>query len=91
MVNICRPEDSEKLHLEMLDLQRDMYSQLGLHFRVLDMPDNDLGSPAYRKFDIEAYMPYKGDFGEISSASNCTDYQSRRLGAIFGSIMTSSY
>lgn len=44
-----------------------------------DMPTGDLGAPAYRKLDIEAWMPGLGRYGEISSASNCTDYQSRRL------------
>ena len=44
-----------------------------------DMPTGDLGAPAYRKYDIEAWMPGLARFGEISSASNCTDYQSRRL------------
>jgi seryl-tRNA synthetase len=47
--------------------------------QVLDMPSGDLGAPAYRKFDVEAWMPGLGRYGEISSASNCTDYQSRRL------------
>ena len=47
--------------------------------QVLDMASHDLGAPAYRKYDIEAWMPGMGRFGEISSASNCTDYQSRRL------------
>ncbi len=47
--------------------------------QVLDMPSGDLGAPAYRKFDVEAWMPGLGRYGEISSASNCTDYQARRL------------
>ena len=47
--------------------------------KVLDMPSADLGAPAYRKFDVEAWMPGLKRYGEISSASNCTDYQSRRL------------
>lgn len=47
--------------------------------QILDMPSSDLGGPAYRKYDIEAWMPGLERFGEISSASNCTDYQSRRL------------
>ena len=47
--------------------------------RLLDMATKDLGSPAYRKFDIEAWMPGRGNYGEVTSASNCTDYQSRRL------------
>lgn len=46
---------------------------------VQDMPTGDLGAPAYRKYDIEAWMPGVQRYGEISSASNCTDYQSRRL------------
>lgn len=50
-----------------------------LSFRLLDMATKDLGSPAYRKFDIEAWMPGRGEYGEVTSASNCTDYQSRRL------------
>lgn len=47
--------------------------------RVLDMPTEELGASAYRKYDIEAWMPGRGSWGEISSTSNCTDYQSRRL------------
>ncbi|KIY99111.1 seryl-tRNA synthetase [Monoraphidium neglectum] len=47
--------------------------------KILDMPSGDLGAPAYRKFDVEAWMPGLGRYGEISSASNCTDYQARRL------------
>lgn len=56
-----------------------MFTELGLHFKVLDMPTGDLGAPAYRKFDIEAWMPGLDRYGEISSASSCTDYQARRL------------
>uniref|UniRef100_A0A4W3GY50 serine--tRNA ligase n=1 Tax=Callorhinchus milii TaxID=7868 RepID=A0A4W3GY50_CALMI len=51
--------------------------------RVLDMPTEELGLPAYRKLDIEAWMPGRGKYGEISSASNCTDYQSRRLNIMY--------
>uniref|UniRef100_A0A061QX49 serine--tRNA ligase n=1 Tax=Tetraselmis sp. GSL018 TaxID=582737 RepID=A0A061QX49_9CHLO len=79
MFVIGTPEQSEALHQELLDIEADMYEELGLHFKVLDMPSCDLGAPAYRKFDIEAWMPGLGRFGEISSASNCTDFQSRRL------------
>lgn len=52
---------------------------LGFKYRVLDMATEELGAAAYRKFDIEAWIPSKGDYGEVSSASNCTSYQSRRL------------
>ncbi|RXN15841.1 serine--tRNA mitochondrial [Labeo rohita] len=51
--------------------------------RVLDMPTQELGPPAFRKYDIEAWMPGRGSYGEISSASNCTDYQSRRLNILY--------
>jgi seryl-tRNA synthetase len=63
----------------LLCVQEDMFTELGLHFKVLDMPSGDLGAPAYRKFDVEAWMPGLQRYGEISSASNCTDYQARRL------------
>ncbi|TRY89425.1 hypothetical protein DNTS_010826 [Danionella cerebrum] len=72
-------EESSQLLDEFVMLQKEIFSSLKLHFRVLDMPTQELGAPAYRKFDIEAWMPGRGGFGEISSASNCTDYQSRRL------------
>lgn len=80
---IGRPEESEALHAELLALEEEMYTALGLCYRVLDMPSGDLGNPAYRKYDIEAWMPGRGEggaWGEISSASNCTDFQARRLG-----------
>lgn len=79
MFIICKPEDSDKYHQELLDIEVKLLSDLGLHFKVLDMPADDLGASAYRKFDIEAYMPYKEGYGEVTSASNCLDYQSRRL------------
>ncbi|KAL9856163.1 Serine--tRNA ligase, chloroplastic/mitochondrial [Arabidopsis thaliana] len=80
MFVICQPEDSESFHQELIQIEEDLFTSLGLHFKTLDMATADLGAPAYRKFDIEAWMPGLGRFGEISSASNCTDYQSRRLG-----------
>ncbi|XP_010540390.1 PREDICTED: serine--tRNA ligase, chloroplastic/mitochondrial [Tarenaya hassleriana] len=80
MFILCPPEDSESFHDELIKIEEDLFTSLGLHFKTLDMATADLGAPAYRKFDIEAWMPGLGRFGEISSASNCTDYQSRRLG-----------
>jgi seryl-tRNA synthetase len=64
---------------EILDLQCEIISGLGITAKVLDMPPNELGAPAYRKYDIEAWLPGRGDWGEVTSASNCLDYQSRRL------------
>jgi len=80
---IARPEDSEAIRKELLGLEEAMFTALGLCYRVLDMPSGDLGNPAYRKFDIEAWTPGSGiggGWGEISSAANCTDFQARRLG-----------
>jgi seryl-tRNA synthetase len=76
---VATPAQSEALLEELLALEVAMYEELGLHFKVLDMPTADLGAPAHRKFDVEAWMPGLGRYGEISSASNCTDFQARRL------------
>ncbi|XP_047385912.1 serine--tRNA ligase, mitochondrial isoform X3 [Sciurus carolinensis] len=76
-------EQSSQLLEDFLSLQVEILTELGLHFRVLDMPTQELGLPAYRKFDIEAWMPGRGRFGEVTSASNCTDFQSRRLHIMF--------
>nr|XP_034973358.1 serine--tRNA ligase, mitochondrial [Zootoca vivipara] len=75
--------ESEVLLDEFLAVQKEIFSELGLHYKVLDMPTQELGLPAYRKFDIEAWMPGRDKYGEISSASNCTDYQSRRLNIMY--------
>lgn len=70
---------SEKSHLEILEIQKEIYNDLEIPYRVLEMSTEELGSSAYRKFDIEAFFPSLNDYGEISSCSNCTDFQSRRL------------
>jgi len=68
---------------EMLEIQKEILHGLGLHCRILEMPTTDLGASATRKIDIEAWFPsrreHDGGWGELTSASNCTDYQSRRL------------
>ena len=82
MFIICLPEDSDKLHDELLAIEEEIFSGLGLAYRVVDTCTGDLGAPAYRKFDIEAWMPGRGEegeYGEVTSTSNCTDYQSRNL------------
>ena len=71
---------SNKLLSEFVEIQKELFTSLGFHYQVLDMPLHELGAPAYRKFDIEAWMCGREMYGEISSASNCTDYQARRLG-----------
>jgi seryl-tRNA synthetase len=72
-------EQSEAMHKRLLDIEEELFQGLGLPYRVLDIATGDLGGPAYRKFDIEAWMPGRGDWGEVTSTSNCTDYQARRL------------
>ncbi len=82
MFIFCHPGQSEELHFYLLNLEERMYQGLGIPYRVVDTCSGELGGPAYRKFDIEAWMPGRGEngeWGEITSASNCTDYQSRRL------------
>lgn len=86
MFIICLPEDSYSFHDELLAIEEEIYSGLGLAYRVVDTCTGDLGAPAYRKFDIEAWMPGRGDegeYGEVTSTSNCTDYQSRNLNVRF--------
>lgn len=78
----CLPEESERFHQEILSIEEEIFSGLGLAYRVVDTATGDLGAPAYRKFDIEAWMPGRGDdgeYGEVTSTSNCTDYQARSL------------
>ena len=82
MFIICLPEDSDAFHDELLSIEEEIYTGLGLAYRVVDTCTGDLGAPAYRKFDIEAWMPGRGEageYGEVTSTSNCTDYQSRNL------------
>jgi seryl-tRNA synthetase len=74
-----REEQSDAMLTEILELQKAIVEGLGLCAQILDMPPHELGNSAYRKYDIEAWMYGSGRWGEITSASNCTDYQSRRL------------
>ena len=70
---------SEAMHERLRDIEEEIFQGLGLPYRVIDIASGDLGGPAYRKYDLEAWMPGRGEFGEITSTSNCTDYQARRL------------
>jgi seryl-tRNA synthetase len=81
-----RPEESEVAHAELLAVEREIFEGLRIPFRVVDHCTADLGAPAIRTFDLEAWLPGKpktdgqaGDFAEITSTSNCTDYQARGL------------
>src|SRR5215212_1677368 len=79
MFAFTTPELSEELHAEMLDIEERIFQGLGLPYRVVDICTGDLGGAAYRKFDLEAWMPGRNDYGEVTSTSNTTDYQARRL------------
>ncbi len=84
------PDQAENLHQEMLEIEKEIFSGLDIPFRVIDHCTADLGAPSYRTFDLEAWLPGKpnkdggtGDWAEITSTSNCTDYQSRSLNIKF--------
>jgi seryl-tRNA synthetase len=76
----CKPEDSPKLHEELLENAEVLLQKLGLPYRVVNVCTGDIGTVAAKKYDIEAWMPAQGDYREVVSCSNCTDYQARRLG-----------
>jgi seryl-tRNA synthetase len=76
------PEQSHAMHEELKQIECDLFDALEIPYRVVDTATGDLGGPAYRKYDLEAWMPGRGDqgqWGEVTSTSNCTDYQARRL------------
>lgn len=75
------PEQSDELHAKLREIEEEIFTGLGIPFHVVDTCTGDLGAPAYRKWDLEAWMPGRngGEYGEVTSTSNCTDYQARRL------------
>jgi len=77
----CLPEESGHFHEELRAIEEEIFSSMEIPFRVVDTCTGDLGAPAYRKWDLEAWMPGRnnGEWGEVTSTSNCTDYQARRL------------
>ena len=81
MFIFCLPEDGEKYHQFLREVEEKIFEGLGIPFRVVEICTGDLGAPAYRKWDLEAWMPGRngGEWGEITSASSCTDFQARRL------------
>lgn len=82
MFAFTTPETSEKMHEELLGYEEKLFQGLEIPYRVVDICTGDLGGPAYRKYDIEAWIPTRGEhgeYGEVTSTSNCTDYQARRL------------
>jgi len=82
MFAFSTPDQSEDLHQELLQIEEKIFQGLQLPYHVIDTCTGDLGGPAYRKYDLEAWMPGRGqggEYGEVTSTSNCTDYQARRL------------
>jgi len=81
----CLPEESGRFHEELREIEEEIFEGLNIPFRVVDTCTGDLGAPAYRKWDLEAWMPGRngGEYGEVTSTSNCTDYQARRLNIRF--------
>ncbi len=82
----CTPKESNKFLEELLDIEKEIFNNLEIPYRVVNICSADLGAPAYKKYDLEAWMTMKaeneaeqGGWGEITSCSNCTDYQARRL------------
>jgi len=79
MFSYIKPEDSEQEHEKLLEFQEQMLQACELSYRVIDTAAGDLGSSAARKFDAEAWVPTQGNYRELTSTSNCTTYQARRL------------
>jgi len=79
MFAFTTPEGSEAIHNEMVEIEERIFRGLDVPYRVVDICTGDLGGAAYRKYDLEAWMPGRNEFGEITSTSNTTDYQARRL------------
>jgi seryl-tRNA synthetase len=80
MFSYCRVEDAEAEHERLLGWEREMLAKIEVPYRIIDTAAGDLGGPAARKFDCEAWVPTQGRYRELSSTSNCTTYQARRLG-----------
>ncbi len=80
MFVFCRPEDAEAEHERILGWEREFIDALDIPYRVIDVATGDLGSSAARKFDIEAWIPTQGTYREVTSTSNTTEFQARRLG-----------
>jgi seryl-tRNA synthetase len=79
MFTFCKPEDAKEEHQRLLQWEKDFLTAMEIPFRVIDVASGDLGSSATRKFDIEAWIPTQGAYREVTSTSNCTEFQARRL------------
>jgi len=79
MFSFCKPEDAKEEHKRLLQWEKDFLNAMEIPFRVIDVASGDLGSSATRKFDIEAWIPTQNAYREVTSTSNCTEFQARRL------------
>ncbi|MFM2127694.1 MAG: hypothetical protein RIQ86_207 [Actinomycetota bacterium] len=79
MFVFTKPEDAKEEHIRLLQWEKEFLNAMGIPYRVLDIASGDLGSSANRKFDIEAWIPTQNAYREVTSTSNCTDFQARRL------------
>ena len=79
MFVFAKPEDAKAEHKRLLQWEKDFLNAMGIPYRVLDIASGDLGSSANRKFDIEAWIPTQNAYREVTSTSNCTEFQARRL------------
>ncbi|MGA0866224.1 MAG: serine--tRNA ligase [Candidatus Nanopelagicaceae bacterium] len=79
MFSFCRSEEAEAEHLRILQWEKDFLDAMEIPYRVIDVATGDLGSSAARKFDCEAWIPTQGTYREVTSTSNCTEFQARRL------------
>jgi seryl-tRNA synthetase len=83
MFSYCDPEDSHAEHLRLLEWEKEMLAKVELPYRVIDTAGGDLGTSAARKYDCEAWVPTQQRYRELTSTSNCTDFQARRLSVRF--------
>ena len=83
MFTFCKPEDAQAEHERLLNWEKEFFNSLELPYRVIDVASADLGASAVRKFDIEAWVPTQGEYREVTSTSNCTQFQARRLNIRF--------
>jgi seryl-tRNA synthetase len=79
MFSYCRPEQARDEHLRLLAWEEEMLAKVEVPYRVIDTAAGDLGSSAARKYDCEAWVPSQGRYREVTSTSNCTTFQARRL------------
>ena len=80
----CKPESSNVIHEDMVKVTEELFQKLGLPYRVISIPAQDLNDNAAKKYDIEVWFPAQKQYRELISVSNCTDYQARKLNVKFG-------